>query len=120
MQKEIWVEIPHYEGYYQVSNFGRIKSTKREGAKGGFLKQSTSGRGYLFVHLSKKGIVETCFLHQIVATLFCGGYCKGLQVNHKDGNKKNNHFENLEWVTPKENTNHAIYVLGVRKKRKCK
>lgn len=117
MQNEIWVDVPGYSGLYKVSNHGRIKSVARCGTKGGLLKQTPSYNGYLFVHLCKNGKTETCYLHRLIGSLFCPNKMPGLQVNHKDGNKANNYFENLEWVTPKENTQHAIYVLGVRKRR---
>ena len=64
--------------------------------------------GYLRIRIKiKKGKSKKFFVHRLVAMMFCDGYNEALVVNHKDGNKRNNHYTNLEWVTLKENEKHA-------------
>ena len=95
--QEIWKDIPEYEGLYQVSNLGRVKSKKK-------ILKPIKGE-YLKVGLSKNGVQTTKYIHRLVAETFLGK-CN-LQVNHKDENKYNNHLDNLEWVTFKENMNYG-------------
>lgn len=123
--KEIWKPIKGYEGYYEISNMGRVKSLERMvpySVSGFFRKQYKfylkavgDGYGYLFVCLHKKGIKKYKKIHQLVASAFVRGERDGLQVNHKNGIITDNSPENLEWVTPRENTLHAIEVLGKRR-----
>lgn len=114
--KEIWKDIPNYEGYYQVSNFGNVKSLPREvrHPKGGItkLKGKTlalciGSMGYYIVILRIKGNKKTKRVHQLVAEAFLGhkpcGYTK--VVNHIDFNPLNNHVNNLEIITQRKNTN---------------
>lgn len=95
MKDEIWKDIPNYEGLYQASNFGRIKSKTK------ILKPNYTQNGYLKVNLSKNGKSTTFLVHLLVARTFFG--YKELQVDHKDTNKSNNHLDNLEYVTQQEN-----------------
>ena len=98
-----------YEGLYQVSNLGRIKSLPRNGTilKERILKENLSNKGYYMVVLSKNNIPKKKLIHRIVAQTFIPNpYNKGT-VNHIDGNKLNNKVENLEWCTIKENNIHA-------------
>lgn len=81
------------------------------------LKAYIDNKGYRRVRIMVDGTVRNVSEHRIVATMFCDGYKPGLCVNHKDGNKQNNSSDNLEWVTPSENSKHAIYVLGKNKYR---
>lgn len=111
--KEIWKDIKGYEGYYQVSNIGRVRSLDRtvihkfnnKFYKGIILKQSCVP--YLRVHLSVKNKKETPTVHRLVAITFIDNLENKPCVNHIDGNKLNNSMENLEWVTCKENSVHA-------------
>lgn len=126
MQEEIWKDIVGYEGYYQVSSHGRIKSLERYVKhvfgerinKERIRKQAIGNSGYYFVPLSKFGINKSKDIHRLVAIHFVDGYNEGLIVNHKDGNRLNNYYENLEWVTPRENNLHSFRVLG--RKQPCR
>ena len=106
---EEWRDIKDYEGFYQVSNFGRVKSLdryiERNGKpallKGKIIKQAYTGRGrdYLFVGLSKNGKVKLVNVHRLVAEAFIPNPDNLPQVNHKDENKSNNCVDNLEWCS---------------------
>tara|TARA_R110000824_G_scaffold189532_1_gene370965 strand:- start:286 stop:759 length:474 start_codon:yes stop_codon:yes gene_type:complete len=100
---EIFKEIKGYEDSYKVSNFGRVKSSKR---KGRFLKGSVTPQGYLIVALSKKGVVTRKTIHQLVAIAFLDHKPDGLKttVDHVDNNKLNNSIKNLQLTTNRENT----------------
>lgn len=107
MLKEIWADIPNYEGEYQVSNYGRVKNL----SKGRILKGHKTNRGYIQVELHGKVLV----VHRLVAQAFIPNPQDKPQVNHIDGNKTNNHINNLEWCTNGENQIHA-YRLGLNKR----
>jgi hypothetical protein len=98
---EIWKDIDGYNGIYQVSSFGRIKSFKCK--KETILNGSDGGHGYLKVTLNKKSLV----VHQLVAIAFLNHKPCGfnLVVNHKDFNRQNNNVNNLEIITQRENAN---------------
>lgn len=111
--EEVWRDIKNYEGIYQVSNYGNVKSLDRQTfdrvrkqikrLKGRVLRQAPDTRGYKCVVLTKDGKQKTYRVHNLVAFAFCKGYEKGMVVNHKDENKSNNFYMNLEWCTQKEN-----------------
>lgn len=115
--KEVWKEIPNTDGFYYVSNLGRVKSKARPRVmsngtvkhyKEFILKQINHTQGYLSVNLYlDNGKQCKRLVHILVAEAFIPKYADGLDVNHKDGNKKNNHVENLEWCTHKENVHHC-------------
>lgn len=110
---EEWRDIEGYEGKYQVSNTGRVKSLQyHRGNSERCLIPKKGKNGYLYVVLSKENKVKTFKIHRLVATYFIQNKENKPYVNHKDGNKENNNVENLEWVTPLENNLHAFYVLG--------
>jgi len=122
--KEIWKDIPGYEGLYQVSNMGRVKSVeryvpnKRFSIIGQMLVREKvksfrrSGNGYANVTLSKDGIPSVLLVHRLVASAFIPNPDDLPVVNHIDGNPRNNNVENLEWCTCKHNVNHALVILG--------
>lgn len=115
---EIWKDIEGYEGLYQVSNMGRVKSLPRRTTRGGILKTNSSAR-YLQVDLSKNGESILHSIHRLVATAFpdiCGVYFDGAEVNHKDENTHNNKAENLEWCTKHYNNNYGTRVERIVKK----
>ena len=113
--KEIWKDIEKYEGYYQVSNLGKVKSLQRivvdkkstRTFKSRVLKPSPDTHGYLQVRPSKKGKVKTFRVHQLVARAFIPNPHNKPEINHDDGNKINNCVSNLEWQTSRENSIHA-------------
>jgi len=104
---EKWKDIKNYEGIYQVSDLGRIKSLARNTTSGGIIKQNKS-RFYLSVCLSKDGYLKSFSVHRLVLSTFVENPKDKKYVNHIDGNKFNNKLENLEWTTPSENKLHAI------------
>ena len=114
MQGEIWKPIKGYDGKYYVSNYGRIKSTYHASEK--FLIPINSGRGYLQVALFKNHKSTKFLVHRLVAEYFVenpNGFCF---VNHKDENKGNNHFSNLEWCDAAYNNAYGTRMKKVRKK----
>ena len=110
MKKEFWKPVLGYEGHYQVSNFGRVKSIRF--GKERILKPFTNKDGYLLVTLSKNGTHKKFQVHRLVALHFLPNPDNLPEVNHKDENKLNNNAENLEWCNRKFNINY-----GTRNKR---
>lgn len=119
--EEIWKDIEGYEGLYQVSNLGRVRSLARTRWNGKgmqkveerVLKSHTTKNGYMYLTLSIEGKHKTCSVHRLVLTAFNPvENMENLQVNHIDENKENNRLCNLEWCTPEYNTNY-----GTRNKR---
>ncbi len=111
--EEIWKDIEGYEGKYQVSNLGGVRSLDRKIGnyfrKGKVLKPRACRNGYLLVNLyNKYSIREAKLVHRLVANAFILNQKNKLEVNHIDGNKHNNTIENLEWCTSSENKKHAI------------
>lgn len=113
---EEWKDIKGYEGLYQVSNLGRIRSFFREGTKGGIIQQFIINH-YMKVHLFKNGVGKFIYTHRLVALAFIPNPENKPQINHKNGKKHDNRVVNLEWATSKENIDHAIRT-GLRKFRK--
>lgn len=120
--EEIWKDIEGYEGLYQVSNLGNVKSLRKRIDKGKchrhfdekILKPIETNRGYLRVKLCKDRKIKKIRVHRLVAEAFIKR--PELEVNHIDGNKKNNKVENLEWVTQRENKQHA-WITGLYHKK---
>lgn len=107
MSSEVWKPIAGYEGLYEVSNQGRVRSLKGKQKIRKFWKIN---RGYMSVRLSKNGKSQTCLVHRLVAATFCNKPEGCDVVNHIDNNPLNNQAENLEWVTQKRNVHHAASV----------
>ena len=102
---EIWCDIEGYEGLYQISNKGHVKSLKC--GKERILKPGWNAGGYLKVHLFKNAAAQDRLVHRLVAEAFIPNPENKPQVNHKDENKLNNCVNNLEWSTAKENSNYG-------------
>ncbi|MBR1646190.1 MAG: NUMOD4 motif-containing HNH endonuclease [Selenomonadaceae bacterium] len=103
---EEWRDVVGYEGLYQVSNCGRVKSFQKDNVK--ILKSNPGIGGYLRVVLCKDFKKKNRFVHVLVAQAFIPNPEGKRQINHIDGNKQNSHVSNLEWVTPAENIQHAL------------
>lgn len=113
---EIWKDIAGYEGFYQISNLGRIRSLDRYAnvcgggkrlVKGQIIKPVICVNGYYEAHLRRYGIREVMLLHRVVAETFLDNPMNYPEVNHKDENPANNRADNLEWCTPKYNANYG-------------
>ena len=115
---EIWKPIKGYDGLYEVSNYGSIRSVDRITCNGKKLKSkvfSTKAKeNYITCRLSKNGKVKSFRIHVLVAETFIPNPENKPCVNHIDGNKQNNRVENLEWVSYSENMKHA-YKKGLVK-----
>lgn len=119
---EVWKDIPNYEGYYQISNLGRIKSVARKvkyqnsyrNVKEKLKKTFIGKQGYERVELSKNGKTKKYNVHRIVANVFISNPLNKETVNHINGIKTDNRVENLEWATRSENELHA-YKIGLAK-----
>lgn len=113
---ELWKDIQGFEGLYQVSNYGRVKllehtfttKTGKVCTVPGKIKKPSNVKGYCHVVLDACGKVKNISVHRLVARAFIPNPDNKPQVNHIDGNKKNNHVDNLEWVTGEENIQHAF------------
>ena len=108
---EIWKDVPGYIGLYKVSNYGRLKSVKKQLV----LKTCGSGNRYKTVSLCK-GMRKTFRLHRLVAAAFIPNPDNKPCVDHIDGDKSNNRADNLRWVTTKENCNNPITKSRLNKK----
>ena len=109
--QEIWKDIKGYEGMYQVSNLGRVKSIRSKDSIGrkrklGLLSLQIH-QGYVNTRLMKNGIRKTVRIHRLVAQAFLKRVNGKPEINHIDGNKENNNVKNLEWVSRSENVKHA-------------
>jgi HNH endonuclease/NUMOD4 motif len=124
MPGEVWAEIAtcggRFLGRYQVSNLGRVRAhpdASISGSKPGrvlFTARDNCGYPQAYLHYApmKK---QTVKVHRLVADAFLGQRAAGMQVNHIDGNKANNAVTNLEYVTSRENSRHAVRVLQTEK-----
>ena len=122
--KEIWKDIEGYEGLYQISSLGKVKSLPKItfNAKGQYktkeriLKYGKNQYGYFQISLWKDGKRKNKPIHKLIATMFIPNPKKYKIINHIDGNKQNNNIQNLEWCTQKHNVKEA-YRLGLTSKR---
>lgn len=98
----MWKKINNYE-VYEVNEFGDVRNIK----VGRILKPALKSNGYVRIGLSKVGKTKMYYIHRLVADAFIPNEQNKPYVNHKDGNKKNNNYTNLEWCTPSDNNKHA-------------
>lgn len=107
--EEVWKDIQGYEGYYQVSNLGRVRRIKGgRGAQVGIKKTPLNSSGYPHLHLTVGGKIKDFFVHYLVCSAFHDNPENKSCVNHINGIKTDNRAENLEWVSYQENTQHAF------------
>ena len=115
--QELWKEIPGYEGYYEISTLGRIRSIPRYVNTKGNATRLVQGNiktihinkyGYNIITLHKERKANTFTVHQLMAITFIPGFVKGTQINHIDGNKTNNTLINLEPSNSSHNQLHAV------------
>jgi hypothetical protein len=119
---EQWRPVVGWEGIYEVSNLGRVKrvATEPRNRCGKILKNRVSNYGYENVELSRQPYrTEVKQVHEMVAGAFIGPKPPGTEINHKDGNKRNNRWDNHEYVTHAENSRHAVATGLMRTGDKC-
>ena len=109
IETEIWKDIPEYEGKYQASNLGKIKSLNhnRTGVSKIMSLALVKNTGYLYVKISKEKKSKTFMVHQLIAITFLNHKIDGLKsvINHKDFNRLNNRIDNLEITNMRTNGN---------------
>ncbi|MAX51426.1 MAG: hypothetical protein CMH22_05560 [Methylophaga sp.] len=133
MEEEIWKDVPDYEGLYQASNLGRVKSLGRQVLKVNgvtenkppkVLRQYDNGRGYKSVQLYKNKKSSRIYVHRLILITF-EGLKEGLVVDHIDSDRSNNNLSNLRWCSQRENSynskrnNVTSKFKGVSKDSKC-
>lgn len=111
-EDERWLPVPGYEGLYSISDFGRVRLERyRRIAQLNELRGKTNC--YLRIDFSKDGEAKEFLVHRLVMVAFAPiTNAEKLQVNHIDGNGRNNRRSNLEWVTASQNARHSVHVLG--------
>ena len=125
---EIWKDIENYEGFYQVSNLGRVKSVERDkflpnGTFHSHLKEKIlapglNNKGYSYVNLFKNGKRKSMLVHRLVATAFIPNPKNKPMVNHKDENPQNNCVDNLEWCDASYNINYGTRNIRMIQNRR--
>lgn len=115
-KEEIWKPVKGYEGFYEVSNFGRVKSLEREvpnypsGVRYNseqFIKPAFDRKGYIRIRLTINAKTKSFRAHRLVAEAFIPNPNNLAQVNHKDENKQNNYVDNLEWMSLIDNIQYS-------------
>lgn len=122
LKGEIWKDIDGYEGSYQISNYGRVKSVERRSKKSNGLLmlvkericKQYSCRGYMYVCLSKDGEQHKKKVHRLVASSFIPNPNNHPDVNHKDEILSNNNVSNLEWCTKEYNRHYGTGLLRMK------
>lgn len=117
--KEIWAPVKGYEGLYEVSSFGRVRSLgngNSNNSKVRILNPSKNSDGYLGVVLYKNGKSKSCKVHRLVAEAFLPNWFDEHEVNHRDEQKTNNNIYNLEWCDHKYNSNYGTRIIRITEK----
>lgn len=131
---EHWKDIKDFEGLYQISSFGRVRSLTRKVAhkrnkfitlNGQIILPGKQGAGYHQAKLNKNGKETARYVHRLIAIAFIPNPYSKPCINHKNGIKTDNYIENLEWCTYKENNHHAVEIgllnfNNVSHESKCK
>lgn len=121
MEQIVWRPVANFEGRYEVSNEGKVRSVdiylngrggKKRLCKGKIKPLHRNNRGYVVVNLCKDGKTSSLLVHRLVAEAFVPNTRNKPQVNHIDGNITNNRADNLEWVTDNENKAHSSITTG--------
>jgi hypothetical protein len=126
MSEEIWKDIPEFKGYYQASSMGRIRrigdcsnqNASWELKSPRILKPKDNGKGYSVVTISIDGVHYYRYIHRLVAQTFIDNPNNYKEINHKDGNKRNNCVDSIEWCDRSYNNKHA-YAKGLRSVQGC-
>jgi len=113
-EHELWKKVNGFPEYF-ISTHGHFRSLKTGKLKD--IRPRKSGVGYLYVSLSQDGKQHQKAVHQLVYSHFIGELSCGLEVNHKDLNKENNHYQNLELLSHQENVKHAFKIIMHRRYR---
>lgn len=113
---EEWENIDGYNGIYQISNTGRVKSATRNGTKGGFIEGFISS-GYKRVVLTMNGVRKTILVHRLVAQAFIPNPENKPEIDHINTVRDDNRVENLRWVTEKENSNNYLTLMKFKESR---
>lgn len=118
--QEIWKYIKGFEGMYQVSNLGRVRSVDRFDSMGRLHKSDIkairdNGHGYKVVQMYKDNKPKIGYIHRLVATAFIENPDNKPEVHHIDSDRGNNKLENLQWVTSKENNNFPEHIKSMKK-----
>jgi len=108
MENEVWKSIINYEGLYEISNYGKIKSYPRQGSCGKILKSYTEKDGHLRTYLYKNNVKKAYLIHRLVLETFVGPCPIGMESCHNDGNPGNNFIRNLRYDTSKNNMQDQI------------
>lgn len=123
MEPEIWKDLAGYEGLYQVSNLGRVRSVSftnnqvRNLPRLHIMRPFDNGSGYLMLSLTKEGQRKNYYVHRLVAAAFLPNYEDLPVINHRNHDTKDNRVENLEWCTQKENVHHSRALMKHPKSR---
>lgn len=118
--EEIWKTIKDYPNY-EISNYGKLRRNYIKYSHTiNYLNENINKKGYLYASMSNNGKTKHILLHRLVGFYFVENIDNKPFINHIDGNKKNNYFKNLEWVTSKENSRHAYDVLHIKSSTKGK
>jgi hypothetical protein len=116
LEDETWEDIKQYEGFYEISNLGRVKCLPRDighcFTKIKIMKLKKAKNNYIIAPLCFKKKYKFKYAHRLVADAFISNIDNKAQVNHKDGERSNNNYKNLEWATESENMLHSYKELG--------
>lgn len=122
IEQEIFKDISGYEGLYQISNKGTVKSISFRNNQTTFYREKImnpfdNGRGYLVITLNRCGKKKNFYIHRLVAEAFIQHGIDENVVNHKDHNTHNNDVANLEWCTQKENVLYSAHRMKCEKSK---